>query len=440
MASAEIDYWDIERVEGSGTSVRLKNGEVLEAKDGVETSFLMRAFHRGAWAYASTSDELTVRVLLERAKKNALRLSKLVPAAYSLGNFNPARAGYETPVKIDPVEIDLATKVQRLKEVARGAGKVDTDITYSDNLVNSHLRTSDGVELSQKLIRCGVSLTCIAKEGGRIERMFVSDRRTAGWEIMEALSPSFASDCASRARALLSARPAPAGEMTVVMDPLLVGTFVHEALGHMAEADHITNKDSVLEGKIGKKVGSELVTIVEDKTLAGGYGTAGFDRDGAAAERTVVIENGVLRRFLHSRNSAGKMGEISTGNCRGEFNNVRMSNTLMEAGNAKFEEIIKETKDGVYLVGSSGGTAMTSDGYFNFSALEGFKITNGELRERLKDVALLGNALQTLLSVDLVGKEIKTEAGVCGKNGEWVPVGSGGPHIRARAIVGGGGR
>ncbi len=440
-SSAEVDYWDIERMSGVGTIARLKNGEILEAKDGMSSSFNVRAFHRGAWAYGSTSEEFKVQGILERVKKSALRLSKLVPSAYGLGRFRPAAKRYETPMRIPPDEIPVEDKIGRLRELVRGAGQIaDTDISYADSSVEVSLRTSEGFEASQRIARCGFSLTCIARGGDRIERMFQSERKTGGWEIMESVRPDYALECARRARALLSAEQAPAGEMTVLMDPLLVGTFAHEAIGHMAEADHITNRDSVLEGKIGERIGSELVTIVEDKTLPGGYGTAGFDRDGAAPERTVVVDKGVLRSYLHSRNSAGKMDSVSTGNCRGLFNNVRMSNTLVEGGSSTLEEMVKETKEGVYLIGSSGGTAMTSDGYFNFSALEGFLIRNGELGARVRDVALLGNALKTLLSIDLVGKEVRAEAGMCGKGGEWVPVGSGGPHVRARAVVGGAGK
>lgn len=435
MTGAE--YWDVEDIEGAVASLRLKDGEVLEAREGFSRLFLIRAFHKGSWSYASTERESEVARLLARAQENAVRLARLVPKPYSLGDFVRARGGYKTPVRKNPANLGLAEKLARVKELLASAGRVKTEAGYSDSEERILLKTSEGLEAEQTIVRCGLSLTCIAKRAGDIQRMFVSERGTGGWEIVDSLGSGFAEDCGERARALLDAKAAPSGEMTVIMDPLLVGTFVHEALGHMAEADHIVNHDSVLEGKLGAQIGSPLVTIAEDKTLEGGYGTRGFDRDGAESERTVVIENGVLKNYLHSRNSAGKLGARSTANCWADFNNVRMSNTYALAGGTPFEEILKETKEGIYLVGSSGGTAMTADGYFNFAALEGFLVRNGSLANRVRDVALLGNTLEALRAVDFVGKESRIEAGICGKGGEWVPVGSGGPHFRTRAIVGG---
>ncbi len=180
-----------------------------------------------------------------------------------------------------------------------------------------------------------------------------------------------------------------------------------------------------------------MVSVTDDKTTPGGYGTFGFDRDGARAERTVLIENGVLKGYMNSRTSGGKLGLRSTGNCRGEFNQVRMSNTMFLAGDSSLEEMIRDTKKGVYMIGSSGGTALTINGTFNFAALEGYEIKNGRLGAHLKDVALMGNTLETLKSVDAVGRKTEPSSGTCGKSGEWVPVGSGGPHIRTVAVVGG---
>ncbi|MFH0961199.1 MAG: TldD/PmbA family protein [archaeon] len=439
--SQRAEYWDVEESQGSGTSIRLRNGEVVESKNGESVSFKIRAFDRGAWAYSSTSEEKAVRALVEKTCENALKLSRLVKKKYSLGDFSRGKSGYKTPAKKNPADVELSRKLAKVREILSGAeGVANTEAGYSDSEGEIRLRTSEGLEISQKLASCGFALSCIAKEGDLVQRIFRSERKTAGFEVVDALDASFAEDCARRAKALLSAGTPPSGKMTILMDPLLVGTFVHEAVGHMAEADNVANDDSILKGKVGRRIGSGLVTIVDDKTTPGGYGTRGFDRDGAKSERTVLIENGLLRNYIQSRNSAGKLllarGK-STGNCWGAFNNVRMSNTFALPGKASFGEILKETKEGVYLIGSSGGTAQTADGTFNFSAMEGFLVRNGELGKRVRDVCLLGKTLETLASIDFVGDGFELESGHCGKGGEWVPVGSGGPVFRARAVVGG---
>lgn len=436
--SEKVEYWDIEESEGSGTTIRAKNGEVTEAKDGLYSIARIRAFHRGAWAYSTSKlSEREEKASLERACESAIRLSKIVKKRHSLGGFFPANASYKTKSKMNPADFSISEKLGKLKEILSGAKGVNTESGYSDSFGTIRLFTSEGLYASQELSSCGISLMCIAREGDNIQRSFQSKRKTGGYEVVDRLGASFGENCSRRAKALLSAKSPPAGKMTVIMDPRLVGTFVHEAVGHMAEADHIANGDSVLKGRLGEKIGSNLVTIVDDKTAPGGYGTRGFDRDGAKSERTAIIEKGVLSRYLQSRNSAGKVGGLSTGNSWSAFNNVRMSNTFALPGKNDFSEIVRETKEGVYLLGSMGGTAQTSDGTFNFSAMEGFLVKNGRLGERIRDVTLLGKTLETLESVDYVSKGFALEAGQCGKGGEWVPVGSGGPHFRARAVVGG---
>lgn len=436
------EYWDVEDVSSVATSVRVKDGSVMEAKAGSSSGVRVRAFCDGAWAYFSSAKPGDAGKLLATAKETARKLSLGIPGPerHGLAEFVAGR-NWSTRPKRDPADVSLDLKVKTILELDRAAAirrNISTSTSYSDATTAVLLRTSDGLELEQSLVRCGAAINCIAREGGALQSMFRSKRGSGGWEIVESVDPrEFSADTAKRAVSLLKAKSAPAGRSTVILDPLIVGTFIHEALGHMAESDHVASHDSVLEGKLGKKIASPLVGVTDDKTTPGGYGTFGFDRDGAKAERTVLIENGALRGYLNSRTSGGKLGLRSTGNCRGEFNQVRMSNTNFLPGDSSLEEMIRETKKGVYMIGSSGGTALTINGMFNFAALEGYEIRNGRLGAHLKDVALMGNTLETLKSVDAVGRKTEDSSGTCGKNGEWVPVGSSGPHIRTVAVVGG---
>ncbi len=436
------EYWDVEDVSSVASSVRVKDGIVIEAKSGNAIGVRVRAFFDGAWAYFSSARADKAGRLLAEARQTAKKLSRGIPKKerHGLAEFVAGR-NWKTRLKRDPADVSLDSKVRTILELDRAArikNSITTSVSYSDTTSRILLRTSDGLELEQSLVRCGAAINCVAREGGTLQSMFRSNRGSGGWEIVENTSADeFSVETARKALSLLKAKSAPAGKSVVILDPLLVGTFIHEALGHMAESDHVANHDSVLEGKIGGTIASKTVNVTDDKTVPGGYGTFGFDRDGAKAEKTVLIENGVLKGYMNSRTSGGKLGFCSTGNCRGEFNQVRMSNTMFLSGDSSIDEMIKGTKKGVYMIGASGGTALTVNGMFNFGALEGYEIKNGRLGAHLKDVALMGNTLETLMSVDAVGRKTEPGSGTCGKNGEWVPVGSGGPHIRTVAVVGG---
>lgn len=436
------EYWDVEEVSSVTTSIRVKDGHIIEAKTGGSGGVRVRAFCDGAWAYFSSSAKKgDAGKLLEKARSVARKLSLGLRERHGLSEFVAGRNRWRTKLKVDPAGIPIEAKVKRALELdsaARIKSNISTSVSCSDTSSSVSLRTSEGLELGQEIVRCGAAINCVAREGGALQSMFRSNRGSGGWEIVEGIDAGeFATDTARRALSLLKAKAAPAGKSVVVLDPLLVGTFIHEALGHMAEGDHVAMHDSVLEGRMDHTIASPLVSVTDDKTAPGGYGTFGFDREGARAERTVLIENGILKGYLNSRDSGGQLGLRSTGNCRGEFNQVRMSNTLFLPGDLSLEEMIKDTKKGVYLIGSSGGTALTLNGTFNFAALEGYEIRNGRLGAHLKDVALMGNTLEILRNVDAVGRDAKPGSGTCGKNGEWVPVGSAGPHIRTVAVVGG---
>ena len=444
-----VSYWDVERVSATANQISIKNSKIVNATSVCEKKIRIRAFHKGSWAYSSTDRPKIVEKLLERTCKAAIALgrdSHFAQKEYQLAK-GIAGKNWKTPVKLDLELVSIHEKAKLLlsieaaaRNVASDAETLKTILTYGDAKIHMTLTTSEGVdELSQDSSRCGLALNCIAKDGGRMQNVFDTHRGTGGYEIIKEIDASaFAEPVAKRAIALLSAKAAPGGKKTVVLDPLLVGTFVHEALGHLAEADHVVNNDDILAGRDGDIIASPLVSIVDDKTLARGYGSFGFDRDGIASERTRIIEDGRLLGFLNSRTSGGRLGADSTGNCRGEFNQVRMSNTLLLGGDySSTDEIIKETKAGVYLVGSSGGTTQPVNGYFNFGAVEGYIIENGELTTHLRDVSLLGNTLEILKTIDAIGKDVMIHGANCGKNGEWIPVGAGGPAIRTKAIVGG---
>jgi len=261
--------------------------------------------------------------------------------------------------------------------------------------------------------------------------------KPAGYEALGDNVFEMAEEVKNVLRGLIKAESPPSGKMNVVVDPSLGGVFIHEAFGHAAVADHVLQGSSVVADKIGKKVANDCVNVYDDPTLKE-FGFYPFDDEGVKAERKVIIENGVLKSFLHSRETATLLNG-KPGNARAQgldFPIVRMSNTFIAEGDVSFEELLEEAKNGVYLVGSRGGETNPATGYFQFNAQFGYIIRNGELAEMIRDVSLSGNTLEILRDIKL-GKGLEFDPGFCSKNGQLVPIADGAPPALIRALVGG---
>jgi TldD protein len=250
-----------------------------------------------------------------------------------------------------------------------------------------------------------------------------------------------AQKAATTAIELLSASTPKAGTYPVILDQELAGVFIHEAVGHAVEADHVLEGNSILSGKIGEQIASPLITVYDDPSLHE-YGYYPFDDEGAGSKRTTLIQDGILKSFIHSRETAGKLGGESRNSRAQGYSRpvIRMSNTFIAPGGMKFDEMLSELKDGIYLKGSRGGQVNPGEGVFQFNAERGFIVKNGELTTPLRDVSLSGNTLEILNSVTTVGNDLEMNSGRCGKAGQLVPVSDGAPHVLVnKAMVGGSG-
>ena len=264
-----------------------------------------------------------------------------------------------------------------------------------------------------------------------------------GLELIEATDlGNMGRTCRESAIRLLSAERAPSGKMTLVADRDLTGVYIHEALGHPCEADLVAAGDSCLEGKLGEKIGSDIVTVIDDPMIRGGYGAYPIDDEGVDTRTKSLIENGVLTDYLNHRETAHKFDLIPNGAARAQDGLhhplVRMSNTMIMGGNHRdLDELIEDIDHGVFACGSRGGQVDTGRGSFQFAAQEAWLIENGELTNPLKDVSVSGMTLQILKQVDGLTRDAALAApGFCGK-GQTVPVGDGGPLMRIKeALVG----
>jgi TldD protein len=293
----------------------------------------------------------------------------------------------------------------------------------------------------------------------------------SGFELVEQLIPEeFSIRAANKAIELLSARPAPAGSFPVVFHPSITGLLVHEALGHNAEADQVWTGESILEGKVGQKIASSLVTIVDDPGIPDSYGSYKYDSEGTAGQRRVIIEKGVLKGFLHSLETASKFGTAPNGAARAQnyahYPVVRMSNTFMEPARGEaaraghpsgtpvwaagregapetagvsFEDIIKPIERGIFLDRGQWGYVFVERGQYTCHAGSGRMIEHGRLGEPLRDVSVAGLTLETLKDIEAISSDFEMDMpGFCGKAGQGVPVNAGGPFVRVKSLVVGG--
>ncbi len=423
-------YHEIREVESYTLQLSLENGKFEKPRLSRFSGRSFRVLKNGFWGYVA--GDYSVREGLERAERLAIHEGNSEIDDLSFNGkvvFKPDR---------DFEDVDLEEKIQLLREVDDGLkreGVVSRRVVYIESVKKVRVENSSGGEVFCQVPRCGLVLQAFAR-GKTLQ--FYSERhmKAGGYEI--ALSSVDSAERVSEIAVKLSnADSPPSGRMNVIMNPSLTGVFIHEAFGHAAEADHVLQNSSVLKGKIGETVADESVNVVDDPALPE-FGYFPFDDEGYRAEKKTIIENGVLKSFLNSRETAKRVGGVA-GNGRSdgiEIPIVRMSNTYIEAGDYSFEELLDEVKNGVVLYGSRGGETNPATGYFHFNAQYGYLIEHGELRGMIRDVSLSGNTLEILREIKL-GREVSFSPGFCGKAGQLVPVSDGGPFALVNAFVGG---
>jgi TldD protein len=431
-------FVDLVVQESSETKIVMRDGIIRDIITGETVGVGIRVLDRG-WGFGSTADISEAFKIAEKARRMA-KLGKDV-------EFNvkePIEDNVYVAPKINPSQADLEEKKEILRKGAEVVSEfkeiTSSTFVYADTTTRHRYLSSEGSDISSDYTRVSLFITAFAKRNGKLQVGSERIGGTGGLEYLDEIEES-SKQAAEKAVRLLDARAAPSGNFRVVLDPKLTGVFIHEALGHALEADHVIRGESVLEGKLNKRIGSPLVTVYDDPTLEGSFGFYFYDSEGIRGERKIVVDGGILRGYLQSRETAARLGCEATGNARSQSYNYppipRMSNTYLASGDMSFEELIEDIDYGIYLKGSKGGEVDTIRGVFQFSAEEGFIIEKGELGCPIRDVALSGETLKILREIDGVGEDFDIHIGFCGKATQLVPVGDGGPHIRTFATVGG---
>ena len=436
----EADYLEV-RLDDTATNRIVYRGRELE-EIGRIRSFggNVRALVRGGWGFVSFNEPSKLRKRVEEAVSAAHHVGR---ETSMLAEVPPVVDSVRLKVKKDPRAIPLATKKEMLdrynERMLSVEGVTSTNIMYSDSHKQVVFASSEGSYIEQERIDVVSRLSATAGKNGDMQQANMSLGALNDFAYIEALDET-ARHLGERAVELLSAPYVKAGTYPVVLDPILAGVFCHEAFGHLSESDFVYENERMKEIMVlGRQFGQPHLNIVDGAAVPGLRGSFRYDDEGVPAQETDLIREGILVGRLHSRETAGKMGERVTGNARAIDYRfppiVRMTNTYIEPGNMSFEELIADIDEGVYARNWFGGT--TSMEMFTFSAGEAYMIRNGKVAELLRPVKLTGNLFTTLMNIDALGNDMDfNQGGGCGKGGQMpLPVSNGSPHIRIQDVV-----
>jgi len=425
----------------------LKEGRVEAAKQGIENGVAIRVLVNGSWGFASVGS-LNPEVLMNAASdacKMAKTASSRQKTPIKLAEIKAVEDSVCLRPEKNPHEIQVQDKIKTALAINKTTLSYDKrvrscTIDYLDLTGNSHLLTSEGTAIDQDKLYVWSRITASAKSKGTSTFSREEIGSTQGYELFDKQTPEkIGTAVAKRAVEQLEAKSPRGGASAVVLGPEVVGVFVHEAFGHLAEAD-LALSGGVLASTLGKKVASEVVTFYDDGTINGAFGSFKYDDEGVQTQKTLLIKDGVVTGLMHNRETAKKLNTAPTGNARAEDFRVepiiRMRNTYMSPRDHSFEELIESVKLGYYFKSFRGGQANL-DGTFQVGIQEAYEIVDGEIGEPVRNASICGNTLETLFKVDAVGKDFELSSGRCGK-GQTAFIGDGGPHIKLKEVTVGG--
>jgi len=429
------------------TMLTLKEGRVEAAKQGIENGAALRVLVKGAWGFASVgilNTETLTSAVLDACKMAKVASSRL-KAPINLVKTKAVEDKVVVKSLKDPSKIPVEDKISMaltMNNIILGYDNrvKSCTVDYLDLIGTNYFLSSEGTYIEQEKLYVLSRITATAIEAGIFTFSREEIGSTSGYEIFDVETPEIVGEkVAKRAVEQLKAKSPKGGTYPAVLGPNVVGVFVHEAFGHLAEAD-LTLSGSILLSKLGKKIASDVVTFYDDGTINGAFGSSKYDEEGIPTQKTLLVKDGIVAGLMHSRETAHKFNTTPTGNMRAESFRVepiiRMRNTFMEPKDHSFEELVSDIRFGYYLKSFRGGQANL-DGTFQVGIQEAYEIVNGEVGEPVRNASISGNTLETLLKVDAAGKDFRLWPGRCGK-GQTAFVCDGGPHVRIKEVLVGG--
>ncbi len=437
-----VEFADIRVELKPFTRIELRDGSPTVIR-GVDAGAAIRVFHGGSFGFSYAS-RLTVDDVLSGLRA-AYSMARVSPGGFPKPlTLDPARAYYSHPVKRSIEDVDLESKLQDLlmfDGIISGEPRVKSrSVFYVEMIEERHYASTEERYLGERRELVYVAASAFGSESGVRGSSVVTNGTIKGYYVWDKVDQeSLARNLLERLDAQLRAKAPRAGVFPVVLAPEAVGVFVHEAFGHLAEADLVA-AGSALRGRKGDRVAAERVNIVDDPFIDDGFGTYRYDDEGVSVARAVIVEEGVHRQVMTDRIHSVLLGEKPTGNARAQSFRypplVRMRNTVMLPGDSSLDEMLEDIEFGYYIVSTSGGQTNL-DGGFQVGVREAYEIVRGEIGEPVRNLSISGNTLETLLNVDMVGRDFKLFYGRCGK-GQVVFVSDGGPHVRVKKMTVGG--
>jgi TldD protein len=430
------------------TLLTTKDGAVEGAKEGKECGAGVRALVNGAWGFVSLG-KLESK-LLKEAVEDAVRLAKAaslrVKEPVRLADVKTVEAKIFASSKRSPQSVSMEEKIGCALAMDKAVFGYDSrvkscTISYLDVTGTNYFVNSDGAAIEQDKLYVWSRILASARQAD----VFASAREeigsTSGFEVFDKETPEkVGAVVAKRVIEQLKAKTPKGGRFPAVIGPNVVGVFIHEAMGHLAEAD-LTLSGSVLVDKMGKRIASDDVTVFDDGTVEGAFGSFRYDDEGVMTQKTALIEKGTLTGLMHSRETAAKLEMKPTGNARAEDFRyepiIRMRNTYLARGDRSFEELVEDVDFGYYLKSFRGGQANL-DGTFQVGIQEAYEIVKGHLGDAVRSASISGNTFDTLNRVEAVGRDFELWPGRCGK-GQTAFICDGGPHMRVGEVTVGGG-
>ena len=443
--STGADFAEIFSEQERSYQLQLVSGRIESVKDMLLSGVGIRAFCGTNTYYASTCD----------TTRNGL----LQCAAAVAGAVGEGKRGISVPSLVksvvpsdeilnNPSDVLATTKADLLREACAAARGVSDKIsqvqgTYMDVDRCFMVANTEGLWADDRKVRTRLIVNAVASDAGENQSGFCGPGAGMGIELFESISPaSIGKRAAEQALVNLRADYCPAGKMTVAVESGFGGVIFHEACGHSLEATSVGIGASQMAGKLGQQIANPKVTAIDDGTIPGAWGSYGIDDEGNPSQRNVLIENGVLKKYMVDRLGSRRMGMPMTGNSRRENYTYeptsRMTNTFIDNGPDKNEDIIASMEYGLYAKEMGGGSVNPLTGEFNFSVREGYIVRNGKICEPVRGAALIGTGSQILQDIDMVGQNLATGQGVCGSASGSVPTDVGQPLIRVKSITVGG--
>lgn len=433
------------------TNYRIRNGDLRQADSSQLVGLGVRVLAGGTWGFVSTSEftQQAINEAVKEAEQAALeageikqnKIDSLAEAEMAEGEFTT----YSDPEEKEPAMSEKITALLECEKNIRESGEdiIGSVVSYTRYKNEKYIFTSDGARAHIEDQKSDISLSAFGLSDGQRERAQVSSAVTGGWQELFATDSlrELTEKVIDKLNKKLVAEQVSGGLYTVILDPALVGVLAHEAIGHTVEADFVES-GSIVKDNIDEKVASELITMVDDGNMEGASGRIIVDDEGVKSQRTTIIKEGILKNYLHNRESAYRFSAEPRGNARAfNYNDeplIRMTNTFVLPGESELDDMIAEIDNGLYLAGLGSGGQADATAEFMFDVSEAYKIQNGKMSEPVKGVTISGQAFDVLKSVDAVSDDFEfgLGRGYCGK---WqrAKVDAGGPHVRCEVMVGG---